>query len=452
MSTLSAREQRGLVIAATAKLTQKGKVWLVPSQSGKGKYTVCPDHDTPYCSCPDHEETGLPCKHIYAVRHTITREQGADGTVTEIKEVTITEKKQYPPRGGWGVYNLAQSEEKRRFLELLADLCRGLPNPPQIGGGRKRTPMCDMAFTAIYKVYSTFSGRRFCTDLEDAFAKGYLGKKLSGMMAWAFIESPLLTPVLHRLVTITSLPLRAIESKFAPDSTGFSTSRFVKWQHEKYGTKRSGRDWVKAHCIAGTRTKVITAVEILDRDAADCPQFKRLVEKTAANFTIEEIMADKAYLSNDNLELVQDLGGTAFIPFKSNSTSGEPGSIWEKLYHFYAMHREEFDKHYNQRSLAETAFSMVKAKFGDGVRSKADVAMMNEVLCKVICHNICCLIMSQVELGIDVQFWGPRPAGQPAQPVAEITTETTTVIADRQPAAPAVERKPARLIIGCSGA
>jgi transposase len=449
---MNAREQRGLVIAATAKLTQKGKVWLVPSQSGRGKYTVCPDEETPYCSCPDHEETGLPCKHVYAVRFAISREHGADGTITETREVTFTEKKQYPPRGGWGVYNLAQSEEKRRFLSLLADLCRGLPNPPQIGGGRRRTDMSDMAFTAIYKVYSTFSGRRFCTDLEESFEKGYLTKKLSGMMAWQFMENTLLTPVLHRLVTLSALPLRAIETKWAPDSTGFSTSRFIKWHDEKYGTKRSGRDWCKAHCIAGTRTKVIAAVEILDRDAADCPQFKTLVQRTAANFRVDEVMADKAYLSNDNLELVEDLGGTAFIQFKVNSTSGEAGTVWEKLYHFYAMHREEFDRHYHQRSNVETAFSMVKAKFGDGVRSKADVAMANEVLCKVICHNICCLIMSQVELGIDVQFWGEGPATETMQATAEPAVVSTAAVSDQPPASPVVERKPARRIIGCAGA
>jgi hypothetical protein len=36
---------------------------------------------------------------------------------------------------------------------------------------------------------------------------------------------------------------------FAPDFTGFSTSRFVRWFDEKYGVTRSGKDWVKAHAI-----------------------------------------------------------------------------------------------------------------------------------------------------------------------------------------------------------
>lgn len=154
---INERQARGLVIAATQKLIQKGKVWLVPSQNGRGKYTVCRDHDSPYCSCPDHEETGKPCKHIYAVQTVLTREHGADGTVTETKTVTVTEKKTYR-RPEQGVWNLAQCEEKRRFLVLLHELCKRLPNPPQRGAGRRRTPMSDMVFTAVYKIYSTLSG------------------------------------------------------------------------------------------------------------------------------------------------------------------------------------------------------------------------------------------------------------------------------------------------------
>src|SRR5579863_3092773 len=150
---MNAREERGLVIAATQKLTQKGKVWLVPSQNGKGRYTVCPDSETPYCSCPDHEETGLPCKHVYAVRFTLKREQGTDGTVTETKTMTFTQKRVY--RQDWPIYNLAQIEEKRRFQALLFDLCAGLPDPPENKTGRKRTAMADMIFACALKVYTT---------------------------------------------------------------------------------------------------------------------------------------------------------------------------------------------------------------------------------------------------------------------------------------------------------
>ena len=62
-------------------------------------------------------------------------------------------------------------------------------------------------------------------------------------------------------------------------------------------------------------------------------------------------------------------------------------------------------KHYHQRSNAESTFSMIKAKFRDHVRSRTEHSMKNEVLCKFICHNICCVIQSQCELGIDATFW-----------------------------------------------
>jgi hypothetical protein len=58
---MEARRQRGLEIAATAKIAKKGGAWLVPSQSGKGRYTVCLDPAEPHCSCPDHEEGGFKC-------------------------------------------------------------------------------------------------------------------------------------------------------------------------------------------------------------------------------------------------------------------------------------------------------------------------------------------------------------------------------------------------------
>ena len=64
-------------------------------------------------------------------------------------------------------------------------------------------------------------------------------------------------------------------------------------------------------------------------------------------------------------------------------------------------------KHYHQRSNIESVFSMLKAKFRDHVRSRTDVAMRNEVLCKFLCHNVCVVHQSIIELGIDGEFWKP---------------------------------------------
>ena len=45
----------------------------------------------------------------------------------------------------------------------------------------------------------------------------------------------------------------------------------------------------------------------------------------------------------------------------------------------------------------------MEVKLSDHVRSKTPVAMVNEVLCKLICRNICVLVQEVEELGIDLE-------------------------------------------------
>jgi hypothetical protein len=68
--------------------------------------------------------------------------------------------------------------------------------------------------------------------------------------------------------------------------------------------------------------------------------------------------------------------------------SPQATSAWSKMFGYFAYRRDEFLAHYHKRSNVESTFSMIKRKFGDFVRSKTDVAMVNEVLCKVLAHNL----------------------------------------------------------------
>jgi transposase len=116
-----------------------------------------------------------------------------------------------------------------------------------------------------------------------------------------------------------------------------------------------------------------------------------LVRETSKTFTVSEVSADKAYASLENFEAVAECGGLAFIAFKSNHT-GAVGGTFAKMFHWFKYKQEEYMARYHKRSNVESTFSMVKAKFGDSVRSRTDTAMVNEVLCKFIAHNLCCLV------------------------------------------------------------
>ena len=114
--------------------------------------------------------------------------------------------------------------------------------------------------------------------------------------------------------------------------------------------------------------------------------------------------ADKAYLIAENVDAIFGMGGVPFIMPKTNTTGGI-GGLFEKMVHYFNYRRDDFLQHYHRRSNIETAFSMVKRKFGDSVRSKCDTAMKNESLSKMVAHNLCVLIQEQHELGIDPVFW-----------------------------------------------
>ncbi|HEX8071645.1 MAG TPA: transposase [Pyrinomonadaceae bacterium] len=316
------------------------------------------------------------------------------------------EQRTYPQN--WAAYNASQTNEKARFLELLYALCQSIEEPPQ-QTGRPRVPFSDRIFCVAYKVFSTMSARRFTSDLREAKQRGYTATVPTYVSVSRFLESEELTPVLKYLITQSALPLKAVEQDFAVDSSGFSTNRFVRWYGVKYGGVEDWHDWIKLHAMIGTSTHIITSVELSARNAHDGPFFGPLVNDTARNFNLREVSGDKAYASRANLRLVKSRGAEPYVAFRSNTRGDTTCETWNKVFHYYSYHREEYMRHYHKRSNAESAFSMIKSRFGERVRSKTPTAQINEVLCKVLCHNLVCLVQSMYELGVEISFVTESP-------------------------------------------
>ncbi len=427
---MDARQARGEALASRYPVAQKvSGLWEVPSESRPTKYLVDIRGPAARCSCPDFDERRSDCKHIHAVRYAI--ERAGRGEPSPVPPDPLPPKARPTYRQNWKAYNLAQVNEKSKFSCILSDLCRNVPEPPaRPGPGRKPLRLADLIFCVTSKVYSTVSARRFMSDLADAHARGYIAKVPHFNAISKTLESPALTPILRGLIEEGARPLKAVEVDFAVDSSGFTTSRFVRWFDHKYGQPRHEYDWVKCHLMCGVKTNIVTAVEIGKQYDADCPRFAPMVRATVGTFTLRDVSADAAYLSYDNMELIDLFGGTPYIAFKANTTAAQ-GGILSKMFHLYNFRRDDFLDHYHKRSNVESTFSMVKAKFGDHLRSKTDIAMVNEALCKILCHNICVLIQSHYELGIAAEFWGtgaePEPieAPRPAPEIDELISMCT---------------------------
>jgi transposase len=305
----------------------------------------------------------------------------------------------------WRAFNLAQTNERQHFITLLHELCRCVDEPVQ-DLGRPRLPLKDMIFCAAFKVYTTLPTRRFMTDLREVRLKGLIGKVPHFNSISSYLQMESLTPILTRLIELSSLPAEPFEADFAVDSTGFSTSRYARWLDERQMLGRVRREWVKIHLICGVSTHIVTSVIPTGGRVGDSPHFGRLVAATARNFKVTEVSADKAYLAGENMLHAYRVGATPFIPFKSNCRldADSKSALWKRMLSMYLFRQPEYMEHYHKRNNVETAFSMIKAKFGERLRSKSQRGQFNEALCKVLCHNLCVLIQLMYEFGLTPEF------------------------------------------------
>ncbi|HEX5474860.1 MAG TPA: transposase [Vicinamibacterales bacterium] len=342
----------------------------------------------------------------------IRRETAPDGTVTETRAARVTYAQ------NWPAYNAAQTSEKDEFCALLRDLVSDIPTPEQ-KRGRPSLPLSDMLFAATFKVYSTVSARRFMSDLRQATALGLIDRTPHYNSIFNILDRESLTPILSALITRSALPLKSLETDFAVDSTGFGTQCFYRHYSAKYGHDQYSRDYLKLHAMVGTKTNVIAAAVVSDRDTHDAPVLPQLAATCGQHFNVERVSADKGYSSYGNTGAIATMGAEPFIAFKANANGHSPSPLWNKVFHYFQMNRDEFLTHYHRRSNAESTFSAMKRKFGDIIRSKTPTAQRNELLLKALCHNIVCVIHEIHESGATALFPQLTPACPNNGPAAQ---------------------------------
>ena len=398
MAGKDAREARGKAIAENGNVKKvNDQSFKVKSQSGNGAYEVKSTPNGMTCTCPDFVYRGGRCKHIAATRYYLEIEKDTPhGTVTEKVHLTYSQ--------AWSAYNEAQKSEVKLFDDLLKDLVKAIPEPDQQTMGRPRLSLQETLFCAIQKVYSQLSSRRAHSLFQNATERGQIAHAPNFNQPSILFRNPEITPILHKLITLSALPVAGIEVDFAVDSTGFRTNTFSSYCEDKYG-KTKERHWIKAHLCGGIKTNIVAAVAITGENGADSPQFGPLIKKTATGFTIGEITADLAYSSRRNLQTVENAGGKAYIPFKKNATGRAGGSaIWKKMFHYFQLNRDEFMDHYHKRSNIEATNAAIKRKFGETLKSKTPVAQVNELLAKIIAYNLTVVIHEMYENGINPNF------------------------------------------------
>jgi len=398
------REDRGRAIAKLGGIRKLGARYVVPSQSANSNVpTYLVDVVEQTCTCPDYELRRQPCKHYEACMFWIV----ADGGAVDEGTGQVSAPKQQSKQD-WRAYNAAQTTERERVPQLLKSLCEGIEEPARVPGkpGRKPIPLREAIYAAVMKVYSLCSGRRAESDIRECVARDHLSRAWHYNTLFRIMEDPATTEILTRLIEESAAPLAEIENlagQFAQDSTGFSTVTYDRWFDQKHGKLRAQHGWVKLHVMVGTLTNVVTSAKV--SPDADCPLLPELLAATAQRFTVKEVSADKAYLAKYNLEAIDKVGAVPFIPFKSNSVGMASKSFhWRKMWAHFSLKSEDFLARYHRRSNVEATIGAIKALAGGAVRSKLPVARANEVLAKVLLHNLTCIVHAIEEFGIEIDL------------------------------------------------
>ena len=124
--------------------------------------------------------------------------------------------------------------------------------------------------------------------------------------------------------------------------------------------------------------------KLRETDCANTKNMFRIIQ----SITSPKAEPFKLWLAQVGYERVQEI---------ENPELGKMIRLWKE-------NETRFRAHYHRHSNAESAFSMIKRKFGDCLRGKLDTTKENEIMCKVICHNLTVLANCIILFGISPDF------------------------------------------------
>lgn len=329
---------------------------------------------------------------------------------SEGQAITPTEppkepKPSYPQ--DWAAYDKAKTNEDGLFKELLIELSliaqeERLPKP-----GRTGHLTWEKILSMCLKEYYKSDLRKTQSILKSLQQAQKIPRVPGYRSIDRFYNDKDLTPLLEKLILISALPLANVEITGAVDSTGFSVRKYKSWNeakwHVKNGTKE--RVWVKLHAWCGTKTNIFVSAKITPSDVGDAPMLKEVIGNNTLYFQMKQFVADKAYSSREILSFIEDMNMNPYIPFKKNANGKAKGFfIWKKMYNLFKTKNDEYMTIYHQRSNVETCFHMLKTRFGDRLLTKNLTANQNEILARILCHNLCVLIQETFERDLQTDF------------------------------------------------
>lgn len=193
----------------------------------------------------------------------------------------------------------------------------------------------------------------------------------------------------------------------AIDSSGIKVSNRGEWLRKIHpGRERKG--WIKLHVAIDTGDMTVVSMKVTSERKHDNTQFNSLLNQALASGGVSKLLADAAYDSKDNFNLLARLGiETAIRPrmmgklpkgwkdlrlkdrvYKLVKADGSPTRKREAIAYMKDAEEWKRSRRYGQRWLVECFFSSFKRMFGEHVKARKFRNMANELMLKVMMYNM----------------------------------------------------------------
>lgn len=305
----------------------------------------------------------------------------------------------------WSLYNLQRQQEWFTFFALLPKLVDAVGDGVDLWLGQGRPPLRFKAVLTCFLVWKRFP------QMDARTVKGFLDflkfhriinvNVPSTRTLLNYQANPRLRYYLHRAIEETARPLVTLERSFATDMTGEKTKTFSPWYCIRTDKQHHRRDHMATHITTGTKSNIVTAIDVRTRRGEDNTILQSHVQRTSHIFTIEEWSGDGAYYCRENCRVVAAIGAKPYFKPRRNASGKSKGCMPFKLMtQEFKEHSEETNQHYHKRSNAESTNESKKQRIGSITRNKNETAKELDIHGQWIAYNLLVLNRAEYEWGI----------------------------------------------------
>ena len=241
-------------------------------------------------------------------------------------------------------------------------------------------------FLLVYKQFRKFTYKELLEDLSDNITlRAYLGlNKLPEYTTLIKFAKRLPIIIFEKLIAAFSKFIKQPE-KVAIDGTGISLDNASPHYCKRIGKKYHKRPFLKLSVIVEIKHYLILQFKLRKKARHDLFDAYPMVKKLAKQYEPDVFYGDRGYDSEELFKLVfEELGAYPLILQKRVDV---PKHRRKGQYRKQTIDVFDYGE-YLQRNKVETAFSILKRKFGFSIKSKDVKTQKVEAMCRIVAYNI----------------------------------------------------------------